>query len=165
MSHITDYKKLLDEKLHSRIFITDPTLKNSTIFIQPSFSGTLQQLFIVRNWDTLKKTISTEELWAFLKSYEFRQSKLVFDSITGNLIGDKKSEEIYKKYYYNSLWLVDGGNIDIKNYFNIKTLLCIIILMIIFFYIINNLKYQQVNFMGVDGILSLLESTTRAQKW
>lgn len=99
MSNLYEYKELIDKQLHSRIFLNDPLLLDSNIYINRDFSGTIQQLFIVSNWETLRKKITDDELWAMLKLHEYRSSKIVFDSSTGSLIADVSAQALYKKYY------------------------------------------------------------------
>lgn len=171
MANLHDYKSAVEDRLLERIFENDPTLVDSNIYVNRSFGGTLQQLVMVRNWDTLSKSISQEELWALLKLQEYRLSKLVFDGQSGHLIADASAQELYKKYYYNSLWIDNDNNntFDIRqSLFNPYTILCIVLFLIIVFYIINTWNLQQEGndpFGGVDNLLNLLETTTQLQQW
>lgn len=161
MSNLHEYKSVVDEKLHSRIFLKNLTDLN--ISINRPFSSTIQQLFIVRNWETLSKTISQEELWAYLKIYEYRLSDIVFDEKTGNLIADENAKDLYKNYYYNSLIL---SSFDFSKRFNIYNILCVIVLFFIFVYITSIWRRKhKINALNVSGLLNLLETSTRAQQW
>lgn len=165
MSNLSEYKSVVDEKLHGRVFINDPSLVDTNIYVNRIFSGTLQQLFIVRNWSTLSTVISPDELWTYLKLHEYRNSQVVFDGTTGNVVADAKAQELYKKYYYNSVISPSARqSFDIRRYFNTYTLLCIVVLLVLFFYI-TTLWQQQVDTLNVDNLLQMLETSTRAQQW
>lgn len=158
MSNLVEYKNVIDDKLHDTIFISDPKFLDTNIYINTDFSSTIQQLYILRNWDTLSKKITEDELWAYLRLHEYRTSKLVFNSVSGNLIADAASQDLYKKYYYNALWLT-----DCSQYLNIFTLMFIIILLTLFYYI-TNLWQKQITSAAANNLLELLEISTRAQQ-
>ncbi|WBR61481.1 FeoB-associated Cys-rich membrane protein [Drosophila suzukii associated hytrosavirus 1] len=136
MSNLFEYKDLLNESLHSRVFFNDPKLLDSNVYVDPEFGGTLHQAFILRNWAELKKKIPEDELWTRLKAYEHRQAKIIFDPI-GHLIADANSQELYKKYYYNSLWA------DSENKIGIGIIFLITVLLALFYYIIRVWRSQK----------------------
>lgn len=179
MSNLAEYLSLVDEKLHKSVFFTDPQLMDYNVYVDRDFVGTLQQLYIVKNWSVLRNKIGDDELWLLLKLYEYRTSnKLVFDGSTGTLIADNNAQELYKKYYYNSLWLLDnndktqsgGGGVgpnadtlDTRNFLNIRTLIVVVILLVLFYYIVSVWR-GQVN--TTNNLLDILEESTRAaQQW
>lgn len=165
MSNIHDFASIVDLKLHDRIFLNDPKLMDSNVYMNRKYSGTLQQLYIIKNWDSLVQRITPEELWAFLKIHEYRSSKLVFDSNTGDLIADRRSQDLYKRYYNNSLWSDEhdrGDAINIKSFLNFQTLFIIIIFLFILFYI-SNIWEEQNN--AANNILDILQASTIAQQW
>lgn len=170
MSNISDYKSLIDERLHERIFLLDNA---NRIYINPDFSGTIQQLFILKNWNILNKRISENELWLLLKLYEYRTANLYFDSNTGNLIGDTKSQDLYKKFYSNSLWLKDNNNNNNdgdksekrRQFSQLEILIIIIVItyiLYLFFFKISKIQYKA---FIPQNILDLLEISTREQEW
>lgn len=156
MSNLFEYKNVIEEKLHEKVFINDPKFLDANIYINKDFSSTIQQLFILRNWNTLSKQITQDELWSYLKLHEYRTSKLVFNSVSGNLIADAASQDLYKQYYYNSLWLTDGSR-----YLNTCTLIFIIVLLALFYYITGVWHKQTAS---TNNLLELLEISTRAQQ-
>lgn len=169
MSNLYEYKKIIDNKLHEKIFQTDNKLRDSNIYVNRDFSGTIQQLFIVGNWDVLNKYISSDELWAILKLYEYRPAKLVFDGVSGNLIADTSSQELYKKYYYNSLWLYDENknkeqdkNFDIRKFFNVYSYLVFIFLLIVLYFVVDFFDKRQ---RKPNNLLKLLQISTEAQQY
>lgn len=128
MSTLAEYKNLLEESLHSRVFLNDPNRRDNNIYVDEAFGGTLHQLYILRHWDRLRATLSEEELWTRLKQYEYRPAKLVFDSVTGQLVGDSASQELYKRYYRNALWQQEQTP-------GLGLLLTLVALLVIFYYI------------------------------
>lgn len=157
MSNLVDYKQLIDEKLHAKIFIGDPKLLDTNIYINRDFSSTLQQLFIVKHWKVLREKINEDELWALLKLSEHRPAKLVFDGVTGELIADKSSQELFKKYYKNSLWLDD----DKRYALSIRNLIFVCVLFFLLYYIFTVLE-QQTN--RTNNLLNILEYSTYSQQ-
>lgn len=172
MSNLYEYKALTEPSLHSRIFLNDPRLLDSNVYMNRDFSATLQQLFLVRNWKLLTQTISQEELWAMLKLHEYRGSTLVFDSNSGNLIADKNSQQLYKKFYFNSIWLPakhnDDGGTNISKFFSINSALFCIVLLVVFYclcvtWLRQRRRRQQSLFIG-NSLLDALEQSTKAQQ-
>lgn len=159
MSNLVAYKDLIDSSLHSEIFQSDRELKDPNIYINRSFSGTLQQLFLLRNWNQLRNVIPEEQLWLILKKYEYKLVQLVFDSANGKLIADSDAQDLYKKYYYNSFWI---GN---YSFFNFSTILLILIIFAIFLIIVIINKFVVYNrkvdrYLENIDILSLLQKST-----
>lgn len=152
MSVLSEFKDVVDETLHSQVFLNDPRLLDSNIYVNRDFSSTLHQLYLLKNWTKLRKVIDEDELWALLKIHEFRSSKLVFDGSNGALIADSTSQELYKKYYYNALWLSNP-------HINFQSLLVAVVILVIFYYILN-LWQQQTN----NDLLQILETATRIQQ-
>lgn len=168
MSNLYEYKKIIDNKLHAKIFQTDNKLLDSNIYVNRDFSGAIQQLFIIGNWETLTKYISSDELWAILKLYEYRPAKLVFDGVSGNLIADSSSQELYRKYYYNSLWLYENEdkeqdrNIDIRKFLNVYSFLIFLFLFIVLYFVVDFFDKKQ---RKPNNLLKLLQISTEAQQY
>lgn len=163
MLNINDFADIIAPRLHNRIFLNDPKLLDSNVYMNRKYSSTLQQLYILKNWEILNKRITHDKLWAFLKLYEYRSSKLVFDGVTGNLIGDKSSQDLYKQYYYNTLW-IDNHNdeINVKSFLNVETIVIITILLCVLYYISN--RWEKQNKTALN-ILNVLQDSTVAQQW
>lgn len=161
MSNLCDYKAVIDPRLYERIFMNDPKLLDSNVYTNRDFSGMLQQLLIVRNWEVLREHISEDELWVMVKLHEYRPSKLVFDGVTGTLIADSASQQLSKRYYYNALWS------DKENFFKtvspIKALLCILVLIVLFYYLVVRNHLQAAQSFN-SHILDILGETTRSQQ-
>lgn len=170
MSNLAEYADVVDTSLHSRVFLNDPKLMDGNVYVNRDFSSILQQLYIVKNWKRLSQRITPDELWAYLKLHEYRPSKLVFDGETGDLIADTSSQDLYKRFYYNSLWLIDDDDDnnntnkpDARNYLNISTLIIIVVFLVILFFITNT--WQQEANGGTNNILQFLKASTVAQQW
>lgn len=166
MSNLHEYKQVVDSKLYDKIFLNDRKLSDSNLYVSNDFSGTIQQLFILRNWEELNKKISQDELWVMLKLYDHRPAKLIFNTINGKLVADSRAQELYKKFYYNSMWLYKPEDKDIRNYFNISTLVLVIVLLVILYFVTGFIEtaIQKVNYNLLDP-LKLLEISTRYQQW
>lgn len=163
MSNLYEFKALINENLHETVFQNDPALLDSNVYVNRDFSGTLQQLFIIKNWDNLAKRIPEEELWAFLKLHEYRQSKIVFEGASGNIIADESAQDLYKKYYYNSIWLTNTSTTSIDNYFSKYTTIIIAFFLLLILYCIFFVWHRQ----GTEynsNLLDILEISTRAQQ-
>lgn len=161
MSNLHEYKALVDPSLHGRVFFNDPKLMDANVYVNRIYSGTLQQLYIIRNWDTLSKQITPDELWTYLRLHEFRPSKLVFDSTTGHLIADADSQKLYQQYYYNALW---SGQRQ-RDYINFKGFTLLVILLLAIYYILYIWQQQEKDLRTAANLLNLLEESTKAQQW
>lgn len=171
MSNLYEFKNLINENLHENVFQNDPTLLDSNVYINKDFSGTLQQLFIIRNWAELLEKISEEELWAFIKLHEYRQTKIVFDGSSGDIIADESAQELYKKYYYNSIWLKNRNhttnntttttNLGIDSYFIKYTIVIIVFLSFIVYCIFFVWQRERI---ASNNLLDILELSTKAQQ-
>lgn len=159
MSNLVEFKKLIDPKLYTSVFVSDPKISDSNVYVNRAFSSALHQLFILRNWHTLNTKITSEELWLLLKLHEYRPSKLVFDSVTGNLIAESRSQELYKTFYYNSLWSRDT---ETRQHFSVGILLFVIIFLVIFYYIVSVVQGQV---SSLHNFLDILDLSTREQQW
>lgn len=155
--NLSDYQRLVDESLHARIFNNDPRL--DAIYVNSRFSGTLQQLAILKNWSNLTTRFSPDELWSFLKYYEYRPSKLVFDRQGGAAASDSEANDLYRQFYQRSLWFSD-------RYYSlvIFAIVGIVFVLLILLYATfvappSERTYRRLN------LLELLEATTRAQQW
>lgn len=166
MSNLFQYRDIVDEDLHSRVFINDAHHIDTKVYVNSDFSGTLQQLFIIRNWETLSEIISPDELWAILKIYEYRPANIIFDGTTGNLIGDSNSRELYQKFYYNSLWLSSDQYISSTSFYFISFVLIVILIYILYtIVILNREKQVKRRRLKPISLLDLLEQTTQSQQW
>lgn len=166
MSNLSEYKEIIDPILHKRIFINDPTLNKSHIYINRKFSATIQQLFLLRHWQRLNKKISSDELWLLLRAHEYRSSKLLFDGNTGIILADSVSQKLFKTYYYNSFWFDETDNVlNYKKLLNFSTVLLVIVCLIIFYYILSIFQQNHTSSEEKLNILNILETSTRAQQW
>ena len=154
--NLSDYQRLVDESLHARIFNNDPRL--DTIYVNSRFSGTLQQLAILKNWSNLTTRFSADELWIFLKYHEYRPSKLVFDR-QGASASESDANDLYRQFYQRSLWFSD-------RYYSLVVfaIVGIVFVLLILLYATfvapaSERTYRRLN------LLELLEATTRAQQW
>lgn len=170
MSNLYEYAALISDKLHGRIFLNDPQWLDNNVYINRDFTGTLQQLYILRNWEELKKNINEDALWIQLRLHEFRAGKLVFDGNTGQLIADSSAQALYRRYYYNSIWLPNDENsrgaggigiFDIRKYLNIFALVFLVILCALIYFILYLLDRQR----QVFNLLDILETSTKAQQF
>ena len=168
MSNLYEFKDLINEKLHENVFQNDPTLLDANVYVNRDFSGTLQQLFIIRHWNELSKKISEEELWSLLKLHEYRLSKIVFDSNTGNIIADENAQELYKKFYYNAIWLdninattANTTNLGIDSYLNKYTIVIIVFLLLLLYFIFFVSHRGNIS---SNNLLDILEISTREQQ-
>lgn len=155
MTSIVDFKNIIDEELHATIFLIDPTNENSNIYINKEYSTTLQQLIILANWEDLKQTIPESQLWIYLKAYEFRNTQFAFDGQSGaRLENIRTSDNIYKHYYRNSLWLYETSLFTTLLF----VLATIVILYLVFFF--NGKDYKKnINLLNLLKASTILEAS------
>lgn len=174
MTNLADYKEIIDQKIHNRVFLVENFPKNSNILLNPDFSGTIQQLYILRNWAKLSEIISEGDLWSILKLYEFKPTKLSFNNTDGKLIPDENFNDnlnLYKKYYFNSYWLnknlTTEKNNNIFQHFNLYVLLFLIIFVILFLFLVIRNHFLETDNSEIQAInlLELLELSTIGQQW
>lgn len=161
MTSLKDYKNIVSQEVQKEVF----RRRSRDVMVSDEFAGVLQQFYILQNWRKLREKIHPEELWAMLKLFEYRSAKLIFDIETGNLLGESSTQEIYKKYYYNSLWLLnEEGSENLIFPKNISTFIAISILLIVIYFVLNifvGKTRHKVN--RKVCVLNLLKVSTRVQ--
>lgn len=171
MSNLYQYREIIDDRLQDRVFLTNRKLVVSDVYINKEFSGTVQQLFILKNWNELKKQISEDELWLRLKSYEYRQSDIVFNAENGILKERSDNTDLNTIYYYNLFWSSAAENPFI-NSLSLTFIIIIIVGAIVIFIILNFIKTPLLDsYFASDinennnslNLLKLIENRTQKQ--
>ena len=133
MTEVEEYKRLVvGEALRRKIFIEDPSFNN--IFVNRDFSGTLRQLYILKNWKELTKYIDSGSLWLLFKANEFRLNKLTFGKHYGNQTSGLNDFYLYNLYQKNQLF-ANTYNSSTYAGFSLSFLLITIVVFIIVLFV------------------------------